>query len=335
MIDTPYAGTEHRRPERARAFWVVGSGRGEIRDEPLRRPAAGEVLIEALHSGISRGTELLVFRNEVPPSQYAAMRCPFQAGDFPAPVKYGYALVGRVAAGDHRPAGEVVFVLHPHQDRLVVPADAVVTVPEAVPPARAVLAANMETALNGLWDAGVQPGQRVCVFGAGVVGLLTAYLARRIPATEVIIVDPDPARASSAASLGIAFAAAPPQQSDFDVVFEASGNPAALAACLPLAGFEASIVVLSWYGERTAALALGHDFHARRLVIRSSQVGTVAARLRGRRSRQERLLTALGLLADARLDALIAGESRFEDLPAAMAALDQGRPGGLSHRITY
>lgn len=332
---TPRAGPGSKRHDRASAFWITSPRRGEIREEPLRPPGRDEVLIETLFSGISRGTELLVFRNDVPPSQYQAMRCPFQDGAFPAPVKYGYALVGRVVAGAAEPVGSAVFALHPHQDRLVLPAAAVHPVPADVPPARAVLAANMETALNGVWDAGVQPGERICVFGAGVVGLLTAYLAAAMPATEVTVVDPDPAKAGPCARLGLGFAATTPAEGAFDVVFEASGNPDALDACLALGGFEARIVVLSWYGTRTATLALGEAFHAGRLCIRSSQVGAVAPSVRGRWSRERRLATALCLLADPRLDALITGESRFEDLPQTMAALDNGRLGGLCQRVRY
>ena len=334
-MSTPRAGPRGQGYEWARAFWVVAPHRGEIRDVSLRSPGHGDVLVEALYSGISRGTELLVFRTDVPVSQRQAMRCPFQDGDFPAPVKYGYALVGRIVAGADRRPGEAVFVLHPHQDRVVVPADATIPIPDGVPPARAVLAANMETALNGLWDADVQAGDRVCVIGAGVVGLLSAYLARRIPATEVTIVDPDPAKAVVAEALGIPFAAAPPADDGFDVVIEASGNPAALAACLALAGFEATVVVLSWYGTATAALALGLEFHARRLVLRSSQVGAVAAGKRTRWPARRRLATALGLLADPRLDALISGEGRFEHLPETFSALDQGKLTALCQRIGY
>ncbi len=149
-----------------------------------RRPGPSDVVVETLFSGISRGTETLVFQHRVPPSQYAAMRCPFQEGEFPAPVKYGYSAVGRVVDGPDELLDRIVFVLHPHQTRFVVPASAAVPIPPEVPPGRAVLAANMETALNGLWDAEVMAGDRVCVIGAGVVGLLTGWLASAPPASR-------------------------------------------------------------------------------------------------------------------------------------------------------
>ncbi len=327
-------------PAPARAFWITDLGRGEIRDcRPEPAPGAGDVLVETLCSGISRGTETLVFAGRVPLGQYARMRCPFQEGEFPGPVKYGYAAVGRVSAGPAALLGRIVFALHPHQSRFVVPAEAVLPLPADVPPGRAVLAANMETALNGIWDAPVLPGDRVCVIGAGVVGLLTAFLASRIPGTDVAVIDPDPGQAQATSALGLAWypeAARLPEgrAGDFDIVIHASGNPAGLRTGLALAGFEAPIIEMSWYGDREATVPLGEAFHSRRLAIRASQVGSVAARQRPRWTHRRRLQTALGLLADDRLDALISGESDFESLPGVMADLAAGRP-ALCHRIRY
>jgi 2-desacetyl-2-hydroxyethyl bacteriochlorophyllide A dehydrogenase len=319
----------------AKAFWVTGPRSGELRVETLTAPADGEALIEARFSGISRGTELLVYRNRVPPSQYRTMRCPFQAGHFPAPVKYGYSLVGRVRQGPPSLVDKEVFVLAPHQDWLVVPADAAVPIPPQVPSARAVLAANMETALNALWDSKVAAGDRVAVLGAGVVGLLIAFLAARIPAVEATIIDPDPAKAAAASALAVPFAIASPDEGDYDLVFEASGHASALPAALALAGWEATVVVVSWYGAATVPLPLGEAFHARRLTLRSSQVGGLPPSQGPGWSHRRRLETAIRLLADDRLDDLISGESDFAALPDVMAGLDQGLLAALCHRIRY
>jgi len=308
----------------SRAFWVAAPGRGELRAAPLSPPVVDEVSIAAHFSAISRGTEALVFNGRVPASQYAAMRCPAQEGDFPAPVKYGYASVGRVvAAGPASPlaVGTRVFSLFPHQDRYVAPAAMAVPVPDDVPDRRAALAANMETALNALWDAGPRIGDRIVVVGGGVVGCLVAALAAGIPATQVTLVDVNPARAPLAAVLGAKFAMPDAAPGNADIVFHASGHAAGLTTALGLAGFEALLVELSWYGDRTVAVPLGEDFHARRLTLMSSQVGHVAAARRARRSYRDRLAQALALLADARFDALLDGEIAFADLPQAMAQI--------------
>ncbi len=319
----------------ATAFWLARPRQAELRPESLPARGDAEVLVEALYSGISRGTETLVFAGRVPASQHTAMRCPFQAGDFPGPVKYGYCSVGRVVAGPPDLTGRPVFCLHPHQDRYVVPAAAVIALPDDLPPRRAVLAANMETALNALWDAAIRPGDRVCVIGLGVVGLLAARLAARIPGTEVLALDIDPDKRGPAEALGLTFADAPPTGTDYDVVLHASGHPDGLVTALGIAGFEATIVELSWYGATPAALPLGEAFHSRRLTIRSSQVGTVATAQRGRWTHSRRMTKALDLLRDPALDALIDGDSQFADLPATMAALADGRLAALCHRVRY
>jgi len=322
----------------ARAFWIVSPGRGELRDEPLPAPAAGEVLVRAAVSAVSRGTESLVFAGRVPESQYRAMRCPAQAGDFPAPVKYGYASVGTVAAagqGAERLVGSRVFSLFPHQDRYVVPAAATMPVPEAVPDRRAALAANMETALNALWDAGPRIGDRVVIVGGGVVGCLVAALVAAIPATRTTLVDVNPARAEVAARLGAAFALPDRAPGDADIVFHASGRGEGLATALALAGFEATLVELSWYGDRSVTLPLGEDFHARRLTLISSQVGYVAATRRARRSHRDRLMQALSLLDDARFDCLISGETPFAELPSAMTRITSPDEDVLCQLIRY
>ncbi|RZL90280.1 MAG: zinc-binding alcohol dehydrogenase [Variovorax sp.] len=319
----------------SRACWIDAPGHAEIRSAALAAPRPGEVLVRALHSGISRGTELLVFGGQVPASELERMRAPFQEGDFPAPVKYGYTSVGLVEEGPEALRGRAVFCLHPHQTRYVVPADAVHPLPDGLPPARAVLAANMETAVNALWDAAPRIGDRIAVVGAGVVGLLAAWLAGRMPGCEVEAVDVQPGRRAVAEHLGLAFASPERARPDADLVLHASGSAKGLATALRLAAFEATVLEMSWYGQRPVTLPLGEAFHSRRLTLKSSQVGQVAAAQRARWNHRRRLSLALSLLRDPALDALITDSAPFDDLPAVLARLAAGAPNTLCHRIDY
>jgi 2-desacetyl-2-hydroxyethyl bacteriochlorophyllide A dehydrogenase len=320
---------------KARAFWITGAKTGEIRAEELGSPQAGQVLVEARYSGISRGTEALVFEGRVPVSEYQRMRCPFQAGEFPAPVKYGYTSVGRVSEGPSVLEGRLVFCLYPHQSAYVVPESAVFPLPGGVPPERAVLAANMETAVNALWDGLPRPGDRISVVGAGVVGSLCAYLARRLAGTDVELVDVLESRSDVAATLGAHFASPADAAHERDLVIHASGTPEGLRTALELAAAEATVLELSWYGEREVALELGRAFHVRRLTLRSSQVGQVSPNARPRWTRASRLAFALELCRDPALDVLIDAESEFEALPETLARLSAPGSGGLCHRVRY
>jgi threonine dehydrogenase-like Zn-dependent dehydrogenase len=312
-----------------RAFWIAAPGKGEIRAAPLPPAGPGDVLVRAAAGGISRGTESLVFRGAVPASQHQVMRCPFQEGHFPAPVKYGYAVAGRTEEGAR------VFCLHPHQDRFVVPRDAAVPIPDDVPDRRAVLAANMETAVNALWDAPPRLGDRVAVVGGGVVGCLAAALAARHPAVRVELVDVNPNRCHIAAALGAGFALPEAAAADADLVIHASGSAAGLATALRLAAFEATVLDLSWYGDALVTVPLGENFHSRRLALRSSQVGSVAPARRATRSRRDRLRLALELLRDPAFDVLITGETPFAALPETMARLVTDPGDTLCHVVTY
>ncbi len=314
-----------------RALWITGPGAAKLRPAAL---IEGEVEVETLYSGISRGTEALVFRGEIPESEWTRMHCPLQEGDFPFPVKYGYAAVGIVRRGPSHLQGRTVFVLHPHQDRFAVPEAMAVPLPDGLPPQRAVLAANMETALNIVWDGKVAPGDRVAVIGAGVVGALAATLCTAIPGAEVTLVDVNPDRATLAQALGCAFARPEACPTDCDVVIHASATSDGLATALSAAGIEARVVEASWYGTRTVAAPLGEAFHSRRLAIIASQVGLVPASRRARWSTRRRLETALRLLDNNCLEALISAETRFDDLPASYGAI-LADPATLCHRIRY
>ena len=319
----------------ALAFWLREPGTGEIRTQTLRPPRPDEVLVRTLYSGVSRASEALVFRGGVLPSQHAIMRAPFQDGDFPAPVKYGYLSVGVVEQGPSELLGKRVFCLYPHQTAYVVPAEAVFVVPDAVPSARAVLAGTVETAVNALWDAAPLVGDRIAVVGAGMVGLCVARLLSQIVGVQVTVVDVDGSRADVAAALGAAFALPADAPTGCDLVLHSSGTSDGLQLSLDLLGPEGTVVDLSWYGDREVRLSLGGAFHSSRLSIRSSQVGAVAPARRRRRSTRQRLEFALDLLRDAAFDVLITGESRFEQLPEVMPQLADGRLPALCHTISY
>ena len=318
-----------------RALWYVGERRVEIRAGAWRAPAAGDIAVRTLFSGISRGTERLVFEGGVPASEHERMRAPLQEGDFPFPVKYGYCAVGRVEAGPADWLGRTIFALHPHQDWFVAPAAMAALVPDDVPPARAVLAANMETALNALWDSGAGPGDRIAIFGGGALGLLIAHLARQLPGADVTLIDPDLSREKIADALGLAFSAASGAVREADIVFHTSANPAGLAAAIEACGLEATLVEASWYGARQVDVPLGGAFHSRRLKIVSTQVGHVSPARRPRWSHARRLAKALDLLADPRLDALIGERVAFADLPRAMPRLLAPGAAGVTSIVVY
>ncbi|MFC8223998.1 zinc-binding alcohol dehydrogenase [Streptomyces sp. NPDC057362] len=319
----------------ARSFWLEAPGRGAVREVTLPVPGPDDVLVRTLFSGVSRGTETLVFGGRVPENQYAAMRAPFQEGDFPGPVKYGYLNVGVVEEGPERLAGRTVFCLHPHQTRYVVPAAAVTPVPPAVPAGRAVLAGTVETAVNALWDAAPLVGDRITVVGGGMIGCSVAALLARFPGVRVELVDADPGRAEVAAALGVGFASPADALGDRDLVVHASATEAGLARSLELLRTEGTVVELSWYGDGRVALPLGEAFHSRRLTLRGSQVGTVSPARAATRTYADRLALALDLLADPALDTLVTGESAFAELPELMPRLASGEIPALCHRIRY
>jgi threonine dehydrogenase-like Zn-dependent dehydrogenase len=321
--------------DHAEAFWLAEPGRGEIRRVHVRDPGPDEVLVRTVRSGVSRGTETLVFQGRVPASEHTSMRAPFQEGDFPAPVKYGYLNVGVVEHGPEELVGRLVFCLYPHQTRYVVPVAAVVPVPADVPVDRAVLAGTVETAVNALWDAGPLVGDRVAVVGGGMVGCCVARLLARMPGVEVTLVDVDPGRSATAAALGVGFATPAEAPGERDLVVHASGTAAGLQRSLDLLAPDATVLELSWYGDTEVGLRLGGAFHSRRLTVRASQVGAVAGSRRSRRTPRDRLALALELLRDASFDALVTGASPFRELPRVLALLSEGNLPALCHLVTY
>jgi threonine dehydrogenase-like Zn-dependent dehydrogenase len=317
----------------ARAFWLAYPGKGQIRPERVTAPGADEVLVRTLHTGVSRGTETLVFTGRVPESQWPHMRAPFQDGDFPAPVKYGYLNVGVVEQGPAGLAGRTVFSLFPHQTRFVVPASAVTVVPDGVPAHRAVLAGTVETAVNALWDAAPLVGDRIAVVGGGMVGCSVAAVAAMLPAVRVQLVDPDESRAAVADRLGVSYARPDDALGDCDLAIHASATSAGLTRALELLAPEGTVVELSWYGDREVTVPLGEFFHSRRLTVRSSQVGGITPGRR--RTYAERLAVALDLLRNPVFEALVTGRSGFDELPEVLPRLADGSLPALCHVIDY
>jgi NADPH:quinone reductase-like Zn-dependent oxidoreductase len=321
--------------ETARALWTVAPGVGRIRPASLPPRDPESLLVRALVSGISRGTESLVFQGQVPESEWQRMRCPFQEGEFPFPVKYGYAMVGEVEDGPADRIGQRVFCLYPHQTRFQISVDAAFAVPPDVSTERAALAPQMETALNATWDAAVRIGDKIAVVGAGVIGCLVAYLCACIPGTEVTLIDIDPGRREIAEHLGLGFAiAGAPLPSGCDLVFHASASQDGLNLAFSLAGYEAMVIELSWYGAKPVTVELGGAFHSQRLALLSSQVGAVSPARRARWSHARRLALALSLCADPRLGALVAEETSFANLPTRLPDI-LGQRGALCHLIRY
>ncbi|HEY8945439.1 MAG TPA: zinc-binding alcohol dehydrogenase, partial [Polyangiaceae bacterium] len=313
----------------------LGTGHGELREETLPPVQEGDVLVESVYGAISRGTETLVFQGRVPAAEFERMRCPHQAGEWPGPVKYGYCNVGRVVQGPPALLGRLVFCLYPHQTQYVVAAQAVVPVPDEVPPERAVLAANLETAVNALWDACPQLGDKVTIVGAGTLGCLTAYLAARVPGVEVQLVDSNDGRRALAAALGASFARPDGAERERDLVIHASASEAGLRTAFGLCASEGTVLELSWYGDRAVVLELGGAFHSRRLGLRASQVGTVSPRARSHWTHRKRLELALRLCADPALERLVTEEGRFETLPQTLERLSRPDADVLCHRVVY
>ncbi len=318
-----------------RALWYTDHQRGELRPVVVPEPQTDEALVLTLWSGISRGTERLVYEGRVPSSEYERMKAPFQEGDFPYPVKYGYCAVGIIEQGPKEWLGIPVFALHPHQTHFTVPVDRLVPIPEGLPLRRAALAANMETALNALWDSGAGPGDKIVVVGAGLVGLLVAYLATRLPGAEVIVVDVEPKRAALVTTIGAEFRTAGALAGDADIVFHASATAEGLATAIDAAGLEGTIVELSWYGDKPVMAPLGGSFHSRRLRLISSQVGHVAPQRRPRWTYERRLRKALDLLQDDLIDRFITGEVAFETLPERLTDIFGPSPAALATVVRY
>lgn len=319
----------------ARALWYVAPGRVELRPSQIGAPPPGHALVRTMFTGISRGTERLVHKGAVGAGEWDRMRAPLQEGKLPFPVKYGYCAVGEVVGGHPDYEGRTVFCLHPHQDWFIAPVGMLALVPGNVTPARATLAANMETALNALWDSGAGPADRIVVVGAGVLGLLVAYIASRMPGANVTVVDTIPERRALVDKIGARFASPTDAPRGADVVFHTSVSSAGLDTAIDCCGLEGTVVELSWYGERPTTVHLGGAFHSQRIRLVSSQVGHVSAGRRPRWDYARRLAAALELLADPCLDALVAGDVSFDRLAEEMPRILAPDAAGLAPVVRY
>jgi len=290
----------------------------------LKQLSKDEVLVKALYSGISRGTESLVYSGKVPSSEWSRMRCPNQTGEFSFPINYGYASVGKViSVGSdvtNTKAGDKVFVLHPHQDRFIVGDSWINVLPDDLQdPEIAVLSANMETALNANWDADIENRKSIVVVGGGVVGILTAYVAKQLSGKKPVLIDIDERKAELANKFGFDFALARDAASEdfgkFECVFHTSASEKGLQLAIDLAVFEGRVIEMSWYGDKPISINLGGAFHSQRISLISSQVGHVSANKRQSHSHSDRMSLAMDLLRNSALKALLKPIVPFADLP--------------------
>lgn len=318
----------------ARSFWLTEKGRGVLRRETLPAPAPGWCVVQTLFSAVSPGTERLVALGKVPAALREEMACPYMGGGFPFPVKYGYSLVGEVIDGPPKLRGRRVHILHPHQDVCVVRVEDARPLPDSLPPARATLASNMETAVTAAWDSGVVLGERVLVVGFGIVGALVAHVLGRGPAVEVEVVDRRPDRRRLAEAMGFRASGAPGPDA-YDLAFDTSGSPSGLQAAIDAVGVEGRVVAVSWYGTEPARLALGGTFHSRRKRILSSQVSRIPGALQPRFDRARRTALVFRLLESPELDRLMGPRVPFAELPKAYETLVGRTPEGLSPLIVY
>jgi 2-desacetyl-2-hydroxyethyl bacteriochlorophyllide A dehydrogenase len=299
-------------------------------------PGPGEVRVRSITSAISHGTEMLVYRGEVP--EGTALDLPTFAGDFSFPIKHGYATVGRVTeAGpgvEHLSPNDLVFAHHPHQETFTVPAAMPVSLPDGTDPSAGVFFANLETALNVVHDTPLHLGETALVFGQGVVGLLVTQLLKRAGADRVLAVEPMEGRRELALEVGADAAFEPDEDllervqeatggRGADVAVEASSSGAALQAAVDAVAVEGTVVVASWYGTKPVTLSLGGHFHRGRVKVRSSQVGRISPELGPRWDRARRTEAVLGLLPRLRLKELVSHRIPFEDAPRAYRLVDE------------
>ncbi|MFK7943291.1 MAG: zinc-binding alcohol dehydrogenase [Paracoccaceae bacterium] len=319
----------------AHALVYSGPETVTIQEVALAQPSDNEVIVRTRFSGLSRGTERLIFEGRVPRAEWTRMRAPLQIGDFPFPVRYGYAAVGEVEAGPADLVGRNVFCLHPHQTTFTAPVAMALPLPDGTSPEIAVLGANMETALNAIWDAGDCTGQQVLIVGGGLVGCLIAFLLAQSGAS-VTVTDLVPQTGEMVHHFGVGFVSprdVPPET--FDVTFHTSASAAGLQTALNALAFEGRVIELSWYGSKPVEISLGTGFHANRLQIISSQVGHVSPARRKTTTHRDRLTEALACLSDPRLEVLITEEVAFRDLPDEMPRLLGPDAAGIATRIVY
>lgn len=333
----------------ARAVWFVGPRTASLRDEEAIRQADDELVVETIASGISQGTETLIYRGEGPTDQVVTPSTCIGKSMGSFPIKYGYACVGKVAEAGPASGysvGDTVFCRHPHQDRFVVRADNALLypVPEYANPEIAVFGNLLEVATNALLDTPVRHGDVVVVFGLGVVGLFIAQLAART-AAAVVGVDPLPFRRKIASNIGVDVTCAPDEVGDVveqlsggrgtDVVFEASGAPSALQYAIDVTGFEGTVTVVSWYGAKEVPLRLSPSFHMKRQRLVSSQVNVVGSGLQPRWDHVRRMESVWRLLPNLHPEQLITHRFVLDQAQEAFDIFDDPQADALAVVLTY
>ena len=316
---------------KARALWHTSASQSQIKEVELSANPA--CVVKSLYSLISTGTERLVSRGQVPHALYASMKVPYMEGEFSFPVKYGYSLVGEVQEGPEEILGKKVHLLHPHQDYCRVQASELTVLPGEVPPLRATLASNLETALNSIWDSGVSVGDRVLVVGFGIIGSLTARLLQSIAGVEVWVYDLDAQRSELASASG--FHIVDRMLYDFDIAFHCSSSSKGLQSCIDHIGFEGKVMEMSWYGEQAVELQLGGSFHQQRKQIISSQVSSIPSNHRARWDFNRRKAVVMELLKNPAYDQHLGEQVPFDKVPALFGNIRKGSLSALSWVIAY
>jgi len=310
-----------------------------------------EVLVSTDYSAISAGTEMLLYRDEVPADLPADATIETLSDDLSYPIRYGYAAVGTVqdtgGAVEDDWEDTRVFAFNPHESRFVADPATLVAVPEDVSPAEMTLLPTLETATSLVLDGRPRIGERVVVFGAGVVGLLTIALLSRFPLDRLVAVEPIEARRKRALAFGADEAVSPDgvpslfdaedvdDPSGADLLYELSGRPAALDDALDATGYDSRVIVGSWYGTKPVGLDLGTEFHRNRISLASSQVSTLAPETTGRFSKDRRLDVALDRLREIEVASLITHRIPFGDAPDAYRLLDESPETAVQVLLTY
>ena len=300
---------------KTKSYWIDKKNKGYFKFGEISSINSNEIVVKTLFSGISYGTEKLVYSGKVPKSQRNLMKCPYQEGDFGNDIKYGYINVGKVVDGDKSYLGNNIFSLYPHQDFYKIPSNEALIIPNKIPLSRCLLIPNLETAINAVWDTLPSAGDRILVIGAGIVGLLTAYLINKIPGVNLFIVDKDPSKRKITKKLGIKFLDTIPKKFDARFIYECTGDHRILNSLKNNITVNSTICVLSWYGDKKSDIALGENFFSKRAKLIMSQVSKISPS-RCDLTNQDRRKIALEILdASNDLDHLIEKKYvKFNDL---------------------
>ena len=304
---------------KAHGLWFLGANQFSIREETLRSPSTPYCVVKSICSGISQGTEQLVYSEAVPESIQHQMRCPYMGGDFPFPIKYGYSLVGEVVEGPENIVGRNVHMLHPHQDYGCVHPRDIYLLDDGILPEKAILASNMETAVNAVWDSQVTLGDRVLVVGFGNVGSLVARILSLSMGVEMFVTDTSALKRSMAQKMGFNVCEISQLKEEFDISFNVSASADGLQTAIDAVGYEGKIIELSWYGNRAVSLQLGGDFHIQRKTIISSQVSHIPSHRLARWDTIRRKKLVFSLLKQPEFEEHVTHNLRFSELPRILS----------------